>query len=267
MKRVKIPIKHLHSLTRYGYSTAKSEKARHTALNKALKADSPLTISRRLQALSTFHKNNDIQLARLVKEDAEWVKAQSAGKRQGARGYAPLKATEDKQGGGFRITLSKYKAPKVYSDELVQKIKKLIEEYGEEGEKKDNVEKKVKSSKAQGARGYAPLTAPASAGKKAPLLLKEIEKKEREKKKGARGYAPLTAPDQPQPPSHTDLTQEQLRRQHHIGIYQVSAHSWRVRRTTGNHQVIGSFKTLELAIRGANEHIRQHPTGGLLFLK
>ena len=82
MKRVKIPIKHLHSLTRYGYSTAKSEKARHTALNKALKADSPLTISRRLQALSTFHKNNDIQLARLVKEDAEWVKAQSAGKRQ-----------------------------------------------------------------------------------------------------------------------------------------------------------------------------------------
>jgi hypothetical protein len=67
-------------LAKFGYEDVKSmsEKARHTALNKALKELKPLSLYRRLVALSTLNKNTNASLSRLFKNDAEWLKSTPA---------------------------------------------------------------------------------------------------------------------------------------------------------------------------------------------
>ena len=64
-------------LSKYGYDDIenKSEPSRHMAIRKAfVSGEKPLSVARRLNALSTLTKNTNPQLSNKFKEDSEWVK-------------------------------------------------------------------------------------------------------------------------------------------------------------------------------------------------
>lgn len=66
-------------LDKYGYDHVKtlSPSERHRALRKALKEIKPLSVYRRLVALAILNKGKDSVLAKILKEDSEWIKTQS----------------------------------------------------------------------------------------------------------------------------------------------------------------------------------------------
>lgn len=66
-------------LGKYGYDKVKSlsPKERRSALRKAISEIKPLSVYRRLVALSTLNKGKDKGLAKILKEDSEWIKTQS----------------------------------------------------------------------------------------------------------------------------------------------------------------------------------------------
>jgi len=63
-------------LKKYGYVDVKnlSKQQRQTALKKSLKNIKPLSLMRRLNALSVLNKDQNEKLSKLFKDDAEWVK-------------------------------------------------------------------------------------------------------------------------------------------------------------------------------------------------
>lgn len=64
-------------LTKYGYVglEGKSDRARHTSLNEAISSgEKPLSVMRRLVALSTVNKNTHPRLSNILKSDAMWIK-------------------------------------------------------------------------------------------------------------------------------------------------------------------------------------------------
>ncbi len=63
-------------LKKYGYIDVKnlSKQQRQTALKKSLKYIKPLSLMRRLNALSVLNKDQNEKLSKLFKDDAEWVK-------------------------------------------------------------------------------------------------------------------------------------------------------------------------------------------------
>jgi hypothetical protein len=65
-------------LGKYGYSNVKtlSKGERHSALRNALKSIKPLSVYRRIVALSTLNKNKDQELYDILKSDADWIKTQ-----------------------------------------------------------------------------------------------------------------------------------------------------------------------------------------------
>ncbi len=65
-------------LGKYGYSNVKtlSKGERHSALRNALKFIKPLSVYRRIVALSTLNKNKDQELYDILKSDADWIKTQ-----------------------------------------------------------------------------------------------------------------------------------------------------------------------------------------------
>jgi hypothetical protein len=65
-------------LGKYGYSNVKtlSKGERYTALRNALKVIKPLSVYRRIIALSTLNKNKDSELYEILKSDANWIKTQ-----------------------------------------------------------------------------------------------------------------------------------------------------------------------------------------------
>jgi hypothetical protein len=65
-------------LAKYGYDKIKglSPKERKSALKNAIRDIKPLSVYRRLVALSTLNKNKDVDLYKILKEDAEWIKSQ-----------------------------------------------------------------------------------------------------------------------------------------------------------------------------------------------
>jgi hypothetical protein len=67
-------------LSKFGYFNIKtlSKGERHAALRKALKEIKPLSVYRRLVALSTLNKNRDIELYEILRSDADWIKTQDA---------------------------------------------------------------------------------------------------------------------------------------------------------------------------------------------
>jgi len=68
-----IPIKR-GALTKHGYSTKKSAKARHAALKKAIKEYGALSVYRKLMAQDILRKRQRGGANRVFQEDAEWVK-------------------------------------------------------------------------------------------------------------------------------------------------------------------------------------------------
>jgi len=65
-------------LSKYGYDKIKSlsPKERKTALKNAIRDIKPLSVYRRLVALSTLNKNKDVDLYKILKDDSEWIKTQ-----------------------------------------------------------------------------------------------------------------------------------------------------------------------------------------------
>jgi len=61
-------------LTKHGYRMRSKESTRHMALGKAVHEDGGLTVHKRLILLYTWNKNKNPKTARLVHQDAEWVK-------------------------------------------------------------------------------------------------------------------------------------------------------------------------------------------------
>ncbi len=66
-------------LGKYGYLNIKnlSKGDRHAALRNALKVIKPLSVYRRIIALSTLNKNKDSELYEILKSDADWIKTQN----------------------------------------------------------------------------------------------------------------------------------------------------------------------------------------------
>ncbi len=66
-------------LGKYGYNniTVMKQTDRHRALRKAIKANKPLSIYRRLIAIATLNKNKDKKLYKVLREDAAWIKTQT----------------------------------------------------------------------------------------------------------------------------------------------------------------------------------------------
>ncbi len=66
-------------LGKYGYNnvTVMKQTDRHKALRKAIKANKPLSIYRRLIAIATLNKNKDKKLYKVLREDAAWIKTQT----------------------------------------------------------------------------------------------------------------------------------------------------------------------------------------------
>ena len=65
-------------LGNYGYKHVKSLsiRERKMALKKAMKDIKPLSVYRRLVALSTLNKGKDMDLAKILKDDSDWIKTQ-----------------------------------------------------------------------------------------------------------------------------------------------------------------------------------------------
>lgn len=66
-------------LGKYGYDDVKSlsPSERRRALRKAIKEIKPLSVYRRLVALSTLNKGKDKVLSNILKEDSDWIKNQT----------------------------------------------------------------------------------------------------------------------------------------------------------------------------------------------
>ncbi len=73
---VRIKLKAVGSLTRFGYHADKSDAVRHAALKKAIKANGRTEVIRRLNVLYIYNKNRNPKLALKFKLDMTWVQAQ-----------------------------------------------------------------------------------------------------------------------------------------------------------------------------------------------
>jgi hypothetical protein len=71
-----IPIMKKGSLTKHGYSTKKSEEARHRALNKAVAEYGALSVFRKLKAQETLRKRTQPKTRDIFAADADWVRDQ-----------------------------------------------------------------------------------------------------------------------------------------------------------------------------------------------
>jgi hypothetical protein len=71
-----IPIMEKGSLTKHGYSTKKSEEARHRALNKAVAEYGALSVFRKLKAQETLRKRTQPKTRDIFAADADWVREQ-----------------------------------------------------------------------------------------------------------------------------------------------------------------------------------------------
>lgn len=69
-----IPIMAKGSLSKFGYSTKKSDQARHAALDKAVKKYGAMTVFRKLQAQVILRKRTQPKIRDIFTRDAEWVR-------------------------------------------------------------------------------------------------------------------------------------------------------------------------------------------------
>lgn len=72
--KVKIGPLRKGSLTRHGYKASKSARARHIALNKAVKAEGALAVYRKLNAVMVLNKNTNPTKSTRFRADRNWIK-------------------------------------------------------------------------------------------------------------------------------------------------------------------------------------------------
>jgi hypothetical protein len=73
--QVRIPIEK-GKLSKFGYSISKSDRARHTALNKAVDRYGALSVWRKLNAQVILRKSRQPKAREVFEEDADWVREQ-----------------------------------------------------------------------------------------------------------------------------------------------------------------------------------------------
>lgn len=61
-------------LTKHGYRMSMGEASRHRALAKAVEEDGGLTVLRRLNLLFVWNKDRNPRLAKVARQDGNWVK-------------------------------------------------------------------------------------------------------------------------------------------------------------------------------------------------
>jgi len=106
-------------LTKYGYHANLSDTARHEALRKSLsdRNTKPLSIFRKLNALFVLNKNKNPTMAKLYKNDSQWLQTTKEYQR-----------THPKRGGGDDLNESMSSIYSDYSiDELEQEYNKLLD--------------------------------------------------------------------------------------------------------------------------------------------
>lgn len=88
-------------LVKFGYSNIKllSLFERRKALKRAIQKLKPLSIYRRIIAISTLNKNKDRDLYLILKADAEWIKKQTEYINQKANSKKSSKSSKTQQGG------------------------------------------------------------------------------------------------------------------------------------------------------------------------
>lgn len=64
------------TLRRHGYSTKDSQHERHEALRKAVAAEGPTVVIRKLNVVATLNKNTNPEMSKHLKKDSDWVKSQ-----------------------------------------------------------------------------------------------------------------------------------------------------------------------------------------------
>jgi hypothetical protein len=71
------------TLSQFGYHDVKklSQKERRKALSRAITEMKPLSVRRKLIAVSTLQKNTDKKMSKIFKDDAEWIKQTSQYKK------------------------------------------------------------------------------------------------------------------------------------------------------------------------------------------
>jgi hypothetical protein len=75
------------TLSKYGYHNIKklSKKERRQSLKKAVSDMKPLSVMRKLIAVSTLQKNTDPKMSKIFREDADWVRNTKEYKSQQAK--------------------------------------------------------------------------------------------------------------------------------------------------------------------------------------
>ena len=63
-------------LSKFGYSTKKSDRARHAALNRAVEKYGALSVYRMLNAQVILRKRTQPKARRIFEEDREWIAEQ-----------------------------------------------------------------------------------------------------------------------------------------------------------------------------------------------
>jgi hypothetical protein len=121
-------------LDKYGYSDVKtlSLVERRKALKKAIKDNKPLSIYRRLVAISTLNKNKDLDLYLIFKTDAEWIKTQPEYINQKASSKSSKGSKASKKSKGSK---SSKKSRGSKSSKSSKGSKKLKKQYGAGSEK------------------------------------------------------------------------------------------------------------------------------------
>lgn len=72
ISRVRIPVEK-GKLSKFGYSTRKSDVARHRALNKAVDEYGALSVYRKLSAQVILRKSRQPKAREVFEEDADWI--------------------------------------------------------------------------------------------------------------------------------------------------------------------------------------------------
>lgn len=71
--KVRIPITHKGSLSKYGYSLKKTKLSRHRALNKAIKVYGPAETIKKVNVLSIYNKKYHKTAAKKAHSDVVYI--------------------------------------------------------------------------------------------------------------------------------------------------------------------------------------------------
>ena len=71
--KVRIPITHKGSLSKYGYSLHKSKLARHRAITKAVRVYGPAKTIKKINVLSIYNKKHHKKAAQKANSDEKYI--------------------------------------------------------------------------------------------------------------------------------------------------------------------------------------------------